>query len=336
LRSGTQRIRPFIEGAKVHHRGVSRPLQRVVTDFAADVPFAQAMDKLVEHYGVLLSESVIRRITLGHAKQMFETAECLEEWPTAPGETRIIAEVDGGMIPIMEPDATQADQRKSKRLHWKEAKIALAHPQGSKTLAYGGTVQGDAQEAGRILFDCARRAGFGSNSQLHAVGDGASWIAGQVEERFGANGRYLVDFWHVCDYLGAAAKAIVPTEAEVKAWMETQKERLKTGQAQAVLDALQPHQEPSRVEDAQAPVRCCHRYLSQRLDQLHYHEALDQDLPIGSGEIESAHRYLVQQRLKRPGAWWRVHHAEHMLALRLRRANGQWHAYWNDPVRRAA
>ena len=31
------------------------------------------MDKLVEHYGVLLSESVIRRITLRHARQMFET-----------------------------------------------------------------------------------------------------------------------------------------------------------------------------------------------------------------------------------------------------------------------
>ena len=41
------------------------------------------------------------------------------------------------------------------------------------------------------------------------------------------------------------------------------------------------------------------------------------DLPIGSGEIESAHRYIAQQRLKRPGASWRVKHAEYMLALRI-------------------
>ena len=27
-------------------------------------------------------------------------------------------------------------------------------------------------------------------------------------------------------------------------------------------------------------------------------------VPIGSGEIESAHRYIAQLRLKRPGAWW--------------------------------
>jgi hypothetical protein len=195
LRSGKQRIRPFVEGAKVHHRGVSRALQRVVTDFAADVPFAQAMDKLVEHYGVLLSESVIRRITLGHAEKMFETAERLETWPEDPGEEWVVAQMDGGMVPIMEPDAAQSDQRKGKSLLWKEAKIALAHPQGSRTLAYGGTLQGDAQQAGRLLFDCARRAGFGSNSQLHAVGDGASWIAGPVKWTLSL--AQAVDIWWI-------------------------------------------------------------------------------------------------------------------------------------------
>ena len=51
-------------------------------------------------------------------------------------------------------------------------------------------------------------------------------------------------------------------------------------------------------------------------------------LPIGSGEIESAHRCVAQQRLKRSGAWWRVEHAEHMLALRINRINGDWDAYW--------
>ena len=139
------------------------------------------MDKLVEHYGVLLGESVIRRITLAHARTMFETDALQEAWPDAPGTERIIAEVDGGMVPIMDPDTTQADRRKGKHLRWKEAKIALAHPQGSQTLAYGGTVKGNAQHAGRILFDCARRAGLGCNSQLHAVGDGATWIADQVD-----------------------------------------------------------------------------------------------------------------------------------------------------------
>ena len=57
-------------------------------------------------------------------------------------------------------------------------------------------------------------------------------------------------------------------------------------------------------------------------------QALAEGLPIGSGEIESAHRYVAQQRLKQPGAWWRVEHAEHRLALRINRINGGWDAYW--------
>ena len=86
--------------------------------------------------------------------------------------------------------------------------------------------------------------------------------------------------------------------------------------------------EPPEVDDERAPVRTCHRYLRARAGQLNYRQALADGLPIGSGEIESAHRYVAQQRLKRPGAWWRVDHAEHMLALRINRINGDWNAYW--------
>jgi hypothetical protein len=303
-------------------------LQRVVTDFAADVSFAQAMDKIVEHYGVLLPESTIRRITEHHAKRVFDAHILEQNWPQQPGCETVIAERDGGMVPIVEPDPSQADQRKGKRLQWKEAKLCLAHAQGSRTLAYGGTLQGDVTKAGQALFDCAVRAGFGQQSQLHAVGDGAEWIASQVENQFGANGYYLVDFYHVCDYLSAAAKAIHPDDGQAVAWMDAQKAQLKSRHADETLHALEPHLEAEDVQEADAPVRRCHRYLTKRRHQLDYQSTLARELPIGSGEIESAHRYVVQQRLKRPGAWWRAANAEHMLALRINRANKQWQNYW--------
>ena len=151
---------------------------------------------------------------------------------------------------------------------------------------------------------------------------------GQVEEQFGAQGSYLIDFYHVCEYLSDAAKAIAPEPAAQKAWMEAQKDALKTGRLDGVLQALARHFEAAEVDDHQAPVRRCHRYLKGRRNQLNYREALANDLPIGSGEIESAHRYIAQLRLKRPGAWWRVEHAEYMLALRINRRNGDWKTYW--------
>jgi hypothetical protein len=170
--------------------------------------------------------------------------------------------------------------------------------------------------------------GFGVDSHVHAVGDGAPWIVGQIAEQFGAQGSYLIDFYHVCEYLSPAAKLIAPDAAAEIAWMEAQKDALKTGRADDVLRTLRSHREAPDVSDDQAPVRTCHRYLSARRDQLKYREALAEGLPTGSGEIESAHRYVAQKRLKLPGAWWLVEHAEHMLALRINRLNGDWDAYW--------
>lgn len=316
--------------AKVRHRGCSRPLQRVVTDFGADVAFAQVEDKLVEHYGILLAESTIRRVTEAHAQTIYTTAPVDETWPVEAGCRSVIVEMDGGMVPIVEADAAQTDRRKGKTLQWKEAKLCLAHAAGSQTLSYGGTLQGDVEEAGKQLFASAKQAGFGKTTQVHAVGDGAEWIARQVEERFGRQGGYLVDFYHVCDYLGAAAAAIHPEADAAKAWFNQQKDALKTGQRADVLESLRVHLEAGDVPDSQASVRSCYRYLSRRQDQLDYPKALANALPIGSGEIESAHRYIVQKRLKLPGSWWCAANADHMLALRLNRANRQWDGYWNQ------
>jgi Uncharacterised protein family (UPF0236) len=301
----------------------------VIVDFAADQPFAQARLKLLEHYGFEIGESTIQRVTLGHAQALFEAGRPSQDFPQTPGRHKeIVAQTDGGMIPIVEPDESQKDKRKGKTLSWREAKLCLAHAKGSQTPVYAGTIEGGVETAGRQLFECAVRVGFGANSHVHAVGDGAPWIVGQVEEQFGAQGSYLIDFYHVCEYLSDAAKAIAPATAQ-KAWMEAQKEALKTGRLDQVLAALAGNIEATEVDDDQAPVRRCHRYLSGRRNQLNYRDALANDLPIGSGEIESAHRYIAQQRLKRPGAWWRVEHAEYMLALRINRRNGDWQAYWD-------
>ena len=202
-------MRPFLRSAKVSPSGCSRPLQRVIVDFAADQPFAQVRSKLREHYGFEIRESTIQRITFAHAQSMFEAGRADLEFPEGPGLSKpIVVETDGGMVPIVEPGRDEKDKRKGKNLSWREAKLSLAHAQGSRTPVYAGSIEGGAEAAGRQLLACAVRAGFGANSRVHAVGDGAPWIVGQVEEQFGDQGSYLIDFYHVCEYLSAAAEAI--------------------------------------------------------------------------------------------------------------------------------
>ena len=211
----------------MEHRSCSLPLQRVLTDLGADLPFAQAADKLQEHYGVALSPSTIRQVTEEHAQVLFVDGDDEPAWPTQPGVAIVIAQTDGGMVPLVEVDPDRPDRRRGKRLLWKEAKLSLAHAHGSTTPVYAATLGGGVEVAGRQLLGCAIAAGLGTNTQVHALGDGAVWIADQVAARFGTQGRYTVDFFHVCDYLA---------DADPTAWLETQKKRLKSYQnAEAIL-----------------------------------------------------------------------------------------------------
>src|SRR3990167_7106235 len=75
-----------------------------------------------------------------------------------------------------------------------------------------------------------------------------------------------------------------------------------------------------------------HRHIKNRPHQLDYKTAIENDLPIGSGEIESAHRYVIQKRLKIAGAWWLEKNADKMLSLRVNRENKQWDGYWKRAV----
>jgi hypothetical protein len=217
------------------------------------------------------------------------------------------------------------DRRKTRKLFWKEAKLSMIRRADEVTPRFAVTL-GDAAAAGADLMRLALAAGFNQRSHVHGLGDGAPWIADQMERQFGAQFRYHIDFFHVCDYL-AAAKACAANDP---GWMDRQKDRLKTNQLPAVLSALAPFLEPDTVPSEDAPVRGYYRYLTNRLRQFEYHAAIQADLPIGSGEVESAHRYVIQKRLKLSGAWWTPENAQAMLNLRVTRTNGGWNRYWDN------
>jgi len=311
-------------------RATSLPLQRVLVDFGADEAFGRVPDKLREHYGIDMPVSTIRLATEHHAQCLFEQEQARDiQAGQAKGRT-FIGEMDGSMVPVVEVAKDADDKRKGKTLVWREARLCIAHALGSVAPVFGGHFAGGVGESGRQWARCAAKAGFGPGGHLHAVGDGAPWIASQVEAKFGAQGAYLVDFFHTCEYLGAAAPACAANDAE--AWLETQKDRLKANRADAVLEALAPCLEAGY----EGPVSDCDRYLRNRLSQLDYQGALEKGLPIGSGEIESAHRYVIQERLKLPGAWWTPANIEAMLALRLNRANREYDDYWRGIEKQAA
>lgn len=250
----------------------------------------------------------------------------------------LIAEMDGSMVPVVETaepveGKASIDRRKTRKLSWMEARLCLAHEPGSVTPVFGATM-GGVNEAGDRLSACAIDAGAGSKTKFHGLGDGASWITDQMDLRFGTQAKYLVDFYHLCEYLSAAAEVVAGKDKE--AWMEEKKNWLKNNRWPDVLETLRPFLEDASIPDKDAPVRACHRYIANRPDFLDYKGALAAGLPIGSGEIESAHRYVIQTRLKIAGAWWKMENLGKMLALRVVRANRDWEDYWSCVHAKAA
>ena len=221
-------------------------------------------------------------ITESHAQHILEAQQWEKESPAIAGVEFLIAEMDGTMIPIVETmanetDSEEIDRRKTRKISWKEARLTSARNPEQKQPIFGATI-GSVDDAGAALLSCAIRAGLGEETFVHGVGDGAPWIANQIDQRFGELSRYLLDFYHVCEYLADASRVCSPDAPKV--WMDHQKLLLKSNHASAVLEALKPFQEPDSIPDKMAVVRAAYRYLFNRPNRLDYQGAIDSNLPI--------------------------------------------------------
>lgn len=294
-----------------------------MVDFGAEESFAEAAQSLHEHYGLDVSVGRVRGQTLVHGAQL----SAMKVPPPKPSAATVVTQLDGSMIPMVEVSAQSPDQRKGKELLWREVRLCLAREKQSATPVYGATL-GSVGVAGELWRQTAQAAGAGPKTKVHGVGDGAEWIISQFREQFGDQGGYLLDFWHVSEYLAGAATVIQPNKAVQ--WRHRQQGRLLESKSHKVLRALATHVEPDGQREA--PVRTAHRYLSQRSSQLDYAGARAAGLPIGSGEVEGGHRHVIQERLKLTGCWWKQSNAEAMLGLRVARANCLWDSYWKRPL----
>ena len=318
-------LRLLPQSIGVSPRGRSKRLERVLTDFGSEHSFRHAAACVLEHYGFEINASAARNATLQSAQKAEQLLqkEYQQSFRVLPavGAEQVVAEADGSMICTVAPGRRTG----KKPREWKEVRLTAAQALGSTETFYAATF-GEVDEVGRRWGHCARNAGWGLNSQIHALGDGSEWIRLQAAEVFSSQGVFLCDFYHVSEYLGEAAptcRAQAPDQ-----WRRTQQARLRRGALEKVTNALAEHLEPTGTPEELAPVTNAHRYLTNRTDCLDYPRALRLGLPIGSGMIESGHRHVLQARLKMAGAWLQTN-ADRMANLRVLRANRQWLDLWN-------
>lgn len=143
----------------------------------------------------------------------------------------------------------------------------------------------------------------------------------------------LIDIVHVLEYLWDAARALFgESNAKSESWVGDRLLSLLTGGSGGdVARTIRWWAARRKLDEpALAAIEKTCGYLADRTRTrlMHYEEALRDGLPVATGVVEGACRYLVKDRMDRTGARWSLTGAEAVLRLRAIRASGDFDAYW--------
>lgn len=155
-------------------------------------------------------------------------------------------------------------------------------------------------------------------------------------KRAGVEVTIILDIVHVLEYLWLAGRALFGgSSPDAESWVGDRLLSLLTGRsggyvASAIRDWAEKRKDHLDAAGRKAIKKAC-RYLANRVRTrlMRYAEALHDGLPIATGVIEGACRYLVKDRMDRTGARWSLEGAEAVLRLRGLRASGDFDDYWH-------
>lgn len=140
----------------------------------------------------------------------------------------------------------------------------------------------------------------------------------------------ILDIIHVIEYLWKAAYCFYADGSpEAEAWVKERILRILEGKSSDVAAGMRRSATLRRLsEKARKPVDTCANYLLKNREMLKYDEYLKQGLPIATGAIEGACRYLIKDRMDITGARWGLERAEAILKLRSIKSSDDFEDYW--------
>jgi hypothetical protein len=157
----------------------------------------------------------------------------------------------------------------------------------------------------------------------------------------------VLDLLHAMHYLWVAAHVLAPGSGRAKDEAVADQvthwtTMLLTRAPHLTIAAVRSAATRSRLRGkARETVDAAADYLLKRTPFLNYWRFIDLGLPIATGVIEGACRYLVRDRMDITGARWGLEDADAVLKLRAVQSSGDWAAYWafhqqRERVRNAA
>ena len=334
-------VRPVKEKLGIEHGKHSLAVKRALADFGSEESFGQASSRFEEHYGWKVERSAVRRevenialLALAYVERrllVLETNFKNQEPPQKRcGWNRVLVELDGSHIRtgILTPTETEEFnplrriRRCKRQTDWREVRVGFARPVEQKEKRTFVARMGQYPEVVQQLKSAAVDQGLSTYTLVYGLADGGNGLREALEAEF-SHFQFILDRPHLKQHLYATAEAMELTGQMRFLWLKYTLDLIDHGQVKKVISRLKHWQ-----GKGQQRVLNFAKYLDRFRDALHYEKYRSLGLPIGSGEIESAHRYIPQKRLKLPGATWHPDTINPILALRVIRANDWWNDFW--------
>ena len=141
----------------------------------------------------------------------------------------------------------------------------------------------------------------------------------------------ILDFFHASEYLTKVSKCIDKNEKKQKKWLEKSCKRLKNNKnsAEALLEEMKNINKNELSEENKKELNRTITYFKNHKHQMNYSQAINNNIPIGSGVIEGACKSIVKERICISGARWGIFGAKSILDLKaINQTNGRWEQLW--------
>lgn len=161
-------------------------------------------------------------------------------------------------------------------------------------------------------------------NRLVLINDGATWIENWIQSNY-PDATNILDFFHASEYLHDFSKILYPKKEQAikkKAWVDKQIERLLNDQVAQVITEIEGMDlKGKKKNEAWQKIIT---YYKNNQHRMLYKTYRDRGLLIGSGPIESAHRFVFQNRMKQSGQKWTKQGGQAVANLRVVYLNNHW------------
>lgn len=294
---------------------MSAYLQELLLSTTVENTYTQSKELIENFLGIEINEMQLTRITSRCGKALETKLATLERLQPLPAPKDVVyAMGDGSMVLTREEK-------------WKEVKLGriftghdclqiegkVNQLKTSQYVSHFGDCKTFTDKMERVL-DAYGNLG----ERLIFISDGATWLKNWIEDAY-PNAISILDFFHAKEYLCDFAKEHFKDEDARKQWIDAQEQHLLQSETKKVIDTIKTITEHQKI-----PPKIIEYYQSNinRMDYKRY-LTIGKGI-IGSGAIESAHRTVIQCRMKLSGQRWSKKGAENMLCLRTIKMNNKW------------